>query len=88
MHELFDWSYEPELEGRRLCSACGPKLYNDGSPTRYGNWHGRFDRTYLPMGMFKTNEKGNLSHVETGDEDFYKFAIDLARTKAGAGGGA
>jgi hypothetical protein len=81
MHDLFDWSYAPEREGLRLCSACGPTLYDDGSTTRYGQWHGKFDRTFLPLGMFKTNQKGNLAHVETGDEDFFKFDISPNRRK-------
>ena len=73
--DLFDWTYAPELEGKRLCSACGPMLYRDGTPTKFGKWHDVFERTFLPLGMFCTNERGNLSHVETGSEDYHQFAI-------------
>lgn len=46
--------------GRKLCSACDPDI---------GKWHGQFDRVYLPIGMFETNEQGNLAHKETGEVD-------------------
>jgi hypothetical protein len=49
--------------------------YSDGKPTGKGVWHGEFPRVYLPVGMFSTNNKGNLAHTETGDEDFYKWAL-------------
>lgn len=75
MRDLFDWSYAPEREGKRLCSACGPVKYSDGKPTGKGVWHGKFPRVYLPVDMFSTNNKGNLAHTETGDEDFYKWAL-------------
>jgi len=75
MADLFDWTYAPELEGKRLCSACGPTLYRDGKPTKFGKWHDVFERTFLPLGMFRTNERGNLSHIETGSEDYRAFVI-------------
>ncbi|MEG1651983.1 MAG: hypothetical protein RR390_00650 [Hafnia sp.] len=76
MARLFDWSYSPNLKGMLLCSACGPSNYNDGSATKFGLWHNRFPRTYLPKGMFVTNDVGNLAHKETGDEDFRKYEIE------------
>ena len=42
-------------------------------------WHGRFERVFLPMGMFKMNRIGNLEHIETGSEDFRAFAIEEPR---------
>lgn len=75
MAELFDWSYAPEREGKKLCSACGPAHYKSGKPSEWGSWHGEFDRVFLPLGMFKTNQRGDLAHIETGDSDFRKYAI-------------
>ena len=73
----FDWSYAPEREGMRLCSACGPAHYRDGKPTKFGKWHGQFERLLLPVGMFKTNERGNLEHIDTGSEDCRQYAITM-----------
>lgn len=71
----FDWSGMEERAGKRLCSACGPTHYASGERAYCGSWHGRFDRVFLPMGAFKTNQRGNLEHIESGSEDFRKFAI-------------
>lgn len=79
MADLFDWSYAPEREGKRLCSACGPVLYNDGTPTKFGKWHDQFDRTFLPLGMFVTNERGNLAHKDNGDDNFRAYEIGSAK---------
>ncbi len=75
MERFYDWSYAPERKGLRLCSACGPTCFASGKPTEYGKWHGRFPRTFLPMGMFHTNHVGNLAHNETGNENFREFEI-------------
>ena len=66
MKHLFDWSFAPEREGLRVCSACGPTNYRDGKPTEFGKWHGVFSRTYYPMGEFSTDHEGNMAHNETG----------------------
>lgn len=50
-----------------LCSACDPGI---------GQWHGKFDRVFLPKGQFVTAPNGNLAHIETGEEDVRKFAIE------------
>lgn len=72
----FDWSYAPERKGLVLCSACGPVRYAKGEgPTKFGVWHEQFGRVFLPMGAFKTNDRGNLEHIESGREDFQSFAI-------------
>lgn len=76
--KLFDWSYAPERKGMRLCSACGPLKYKDGSPTEYGQWHNRFPRVFLPKGEFITNKEGNLEHLETGSDDIHAFALPVA----------
>lgn len=75
MPELFDWTGIEDREGKVLCSACGPTKYSDGTATEYGTWHGRFDRVFLPPGMFGTAKDGNLEHLETGDQDFRKYEV-------------
>lgn len=75
--DLFDWTGIEARRGKKLCSACGPTKYSDGTATEYGKWHGRFDRVFLPLGLFKTARNGNLAHVETGDEDFRKYAVPV-----------
>lgn len=75
MTDLFDWSYAPDREGKKLCSACGPTHYKSGKPSEWGSWHGKFERVFLPLGMFKTGRRGGLAHIETGDVDYHKYAI-------------
>jgi hypothetical protein len=60
-----------------LCSACDPDIRK---------WAGRFERVFLPMGMFKTDKQGNLAHKETGDTDIRKYAL-AAQAKQTEGGG-
>ena len=76
LDDCFDWDGIEERRGKTLCSACAPAKYSDGIPSELGKWHNEFPRTFLPMGMFKTNRVGNLEHIETGDEDFRKYAIE------------
>ncbi len=77
----FDWSKIPELEGKMLCSACGPDTYRSGGPTEFGKWHDQFSRTFLPLGKFKTNRVGNLEHVDNGDTDYWKYEIQMPDTE-------
>jgi hypothetical protein len=79
--ECFDWTYAPEREGLKICSVCGPVKHSDGTPTEYGEWHGRFGRVFLPPGQFKTNRVGNLEHIESGSEDFRSFGIGHPENK-------
>lgn len=65
MQEYFDWSYAPERKGKLLCSVCGPVKYSNGEPTKFGKWHGEFERRFLPIGEYETCPKGNLWHKET-----------------------
>jgi hypothetical protein len=53
-----------------LCSACDPEI---------GKWHDQFPRLFLPKGLFATNERGNLAHAETGDENVSAYAIPEPR---------
>ncbi|HBU8849377.1 hypothetical protein [Citrobacter sp. RHB21-C01] len=73
--KLYDWSYAPDRKGMKLCSACGPVKYSDGENTEYGKWHKVFPRQYLPLGMFETNEVGNLAHKETKSDDYKPYII-------------
>lgn len=75
---FYDWTGLEDRRGKKLCSACAPIKYADGTPTPYGKWHGKFPRTYLPGGMFKTADNGNLEHIDSGDQDFRKYAIPSA----------
>lgn len=72
---FFDWTGIEDRRGLKLCSACAPTKHADGRPTEFGSWHGRFGRVFLPMGKFRTAQNGNLEHVDTGDQDFRKYAI-------------
>lgn len=72
----YDWTGIEDRKGKKLCSACGPTKYKDGTPTEFGEWHGQFPRTFLPMGMFFTNREGNLAHMGTKETNFRKYAIE------------
>jgi hypothetical protein len=72
---FYDWTGLEDRKGKKLCSACAPTQFEDGTNTEYGAWHGQFPRTFLPMGKFRTARSGNLEHIETGDQDFHKYAI-------------
>lgn len=72
---FFDWTGFEDRKGKKLCSVCAPTKYSDGTPTKFGKWHGEFTQTFLPMGMFRTAKNGNLEHVETGDQSYRTYAI-------------
>ena len=56
-----------EFLGRKLCSACAPTEYPSGKSNGFNNtWHGKFKRTFLPHKEFKTNDNGNIEHIESG----------------------
>jgi len=76
--DAYDWTGIEGRKGMKLCSACAPAKFANGELTDNGEWHGQFERVFLPMGMFKTNRVGNLEHIETGSEDFRAYAIDRA----------
>lgn len=75
MKHLFNWNYKPELEGRLICSACGPSEYKCGAKTKFGKWHDVFERTYLEKGKFFTNDRGDLEHTDTGRTDIENMRI-------------
>lgn len=72
---FYDWTGLEDRKGKKLCSACAPTRFEDGTKTEFGIWHGQFPRTFLPAGKFRTARNGNLEHIETGDQDFRKYAI-------------
>lgn len=76
MRDLFSWEGMEHMKGKLLCSACGPSNYRSGKPSKMGSWHGEFERVFLPLGMFKTDDQGNLAHIETGDTNVDKYAIN------------
>lgn len=79
--EAFDWSGIEGRRGKLLCSACGPAKFASGHPSELGVWHGKFPRRFLPMDLFKTAKNGNLEHVETGDQDYVKYAVHTVDTE-------
>jgi hypothetical protein len=72
---FYSWAGLEERKGKKLCSACAPTKYSDGTPTEFGVWHDQFDRVYLPKGMFVTDKCGDLAHKDTRDTDFRKYAV-------------
>jgi len=78
MEKYYDWRGIEDRKGKKLCSACAPTNYSKSELTGLGKWHDKFPRTFLPMGMFKTAQNGNLEHVENGDQDFIKYQIEAA----------
>lgn len=73
--KYFDWTGIEDRKGKQLCSACGPTKYVGGTPTKLGKWHGEFPRRYLPMGMFKTAQNGNLEHKITGEQQIDPYVL-------------
>lgn len=69
-----------EVLGQKLCSACAPLNYPDGTRIKEfnGEWHNKFNRVYLPHGMFITNDKGNIEHINSGligNEVYEKYGL-------------
>ena len=54
-------------DGRALCSADAPTSYGGGEPTRYGAWHGRFDRDRATEA-----DRGRVKNPEVLDRPAYK----------------
>lgn len=70
---FFDWTGFEDRKGKKLCSACAPTKWSDGTPSGMGQWHGRFDRVFLPLGQFRTARDGCLEHIGSGDRDLKKW---------------
>ena len=57
---------DPKYKGRKLCSACSPTHFSDGSVNEHGGkWHGLFERKFYPKGTLETDEKGNIRKKAT-----------------------
>jgi hypothetical protein len=59
------WCWGRKLKGspdtRKLCSACAPTKFTDGSDTGHdGRWHGRFPQRFYPLGTMETDHDGNI----------------------------
>lgn len=83
MQDCFDWTGIEGRKGKLLCSACGPTKFRDGKRSGFGEWHGEFQRIFLPLGMFVTNEVGNLAHILTGEEDYRRYEIETPAGQEG-----
>jgi len=53
-------------QGRKLCSACDPSI---------AEWHGNFERIFLPKGKFVTGVMGTLVHIDNGDTEYKKYRL-------------
>lgn len=73
--QWFDWTGIEDRKGKLLCCACGPSHFSKGELSPFGEWHGKFERVYLPKGQFKTNNVGNLEHIDTGDDNYSAYRI-------------
>lgn len=63
---FFDWTGLEYRRGKKLCSACAPTKFSDGTPSGLGQWHGKFERVFLPMGKYKQDRAtGNLVLVDS-----------------------
>ena len=79
---------QPNDKFGKYCCACSPIWFDDEGrygigprPRGYegrisdrtnGKWHGKFERKFLPKGMFRTDRVGNLRHKKTG-EPYFKW---------------
>jgi len=61
---FFDWTGLEDRRGKKICSACAPTKFNDGTPSGLGKWHGVFPREFLEMGIYRTDRQGNLERIE------------------------
>lgn len=75
VNDWYDWTGIEDRKGKLLCSACGPTVGSDGYETQFGKWHDHFERVFLPKGQFKTNNVGNLEHIETGSDDYRLYRV-------------
>jgi hypothetical protein len=50
-----------------LCSECD---------TQIGKWHNQFPKIYLEAGKWKTNDEGNLEHIESHRTDYWNCTIE------------
>ena len=53
--EDYDWTGMEEFKGKPLCSECAPTHYADGNRTRYGKWHGKFEKEFRQLTKEETS---------------------------------
>src|SRR4030042_3010974 len=55
---------DKELDKMALCSECAPTEFSDGSiSTRFGKWHGRFERTIATAEIIKEWHEENFIYI-------------------------
>lgn len=62
-------------DGPALCSACGPDQ----------KWHGRFDRTFYPIGSMHTDADGNLAYGPKEMTRKHRNSPSISKYKLGFG---
>jgi hypothetical protein len=78
----FDWTGIEERKGLKLCSACSPTSFSEGTPTKWkGKWHNQYPRIFLEKGMWKTNGVGNLEHIDLHVTNYWDFALNKEVTE-------
>jgi len=40
-------AYPAPYAGKKLCSECGSPTYVDGTATKFGKWHGKFEKQHI-----------------------------------------
>lgn len=63
--------WKDEDVGKPTCSECAPKFYEDGTPTEYGKWHGRFPKQ--PATGMLIDQDGHLWSIEESLPKHYKI---------------
>ena len=67
---LSHWAWNKFMEKMEieLCSECDPQI---------GKWHNQFPKKYLEAGKWKTNDEGNLEHIESHKTDYWNYTLDV-----------
>ena len=65
---------------KALCSFCGPLTYSDGEDTKFGKWHGKFDRQFFELDTCYTDTEGNLRIKESEVYATAKNAIKIIKS--------
>lgn len=66
----------------KYCCVCNPiwfdnHKYGIGKNPNKNVWHNIFGRIFLAKGEWETNKVGDLQHKKTGEQDYYKYAIEI-----------
>lgn len=52
------------IRGKKLCSECAPAKFIDGSRTKFGKWHGQFEKNYEPLSNAEAQALRSRSEAE------------------------